>query len=304
MAYLAMHGLGLTQRNIQAFAAGYRQRLTPMPKPRETLHRHTWQRMLGHADAYPELVQFFATEVRDSGWQGTLERYLPGLASGWVKDLFHPLIRLAYAIQFEAPAEVATGLAYLASLGDDPRLARAAKLGPLAVSASGYLRCLPAQVGTEPPPGLGPFNLRYRHAVDNSSLRPLAASQGGLFSDLSRACLELFDATHDFFALHLLTASHAFRVCVPWIGAEAQGMFSVGIGAAYLALGALPFAPLERADSASLDKNALAQATDEHDLKLAYSCRTLGEWDADPTYEWVAQRYLTPRLNRSVERVE
>jgi hypothetical protein len=112
---------------------------------------------------------------------------------------------------------------------------------------------------------------------------------------LSRACLEIFHTTHDFFALHLVTGSHAFGVCAPWAGEHADGLFSVGIAAAYLALGAPGFPPVATEEGA-LPLQKLALATDEHDIKLAYTCGALARASGDPTYEWVAERYLATRL--------
>jgi hypothetical protein len=296
MAYLAMHGLGLPPHQIERFARGYRQRLSPLAAPRERLRRDSWHLAIGDAGAYPELLQYFAADVSENGWQRTLLRHLPSVASGWVKDLFHPVIRLAYGIEFVIPAEIAAGLAYLASAGDDPRLAVAARLPPARLDAGSYLRQLQGRRRGSVD-GLGPFNARYRRVLESMPPKPLAATQGGVFADLTRACLEVFDATHDFFALHLVTGSHAFRVCSPWIGRDAEGLFSAGLSVAYAALGAPPFPGPERRSEARLDVSALVRATDEHDLKLAYSCLTLARSDADPSYEDVAERYLAPRID-------
>jgi hypothetical protein len=112
---------------------------------------------------------------------------------------------------------------------------------------------------------------------------------------LSRACLEVFHATHDFFALHLVTSSHAFRICAPWVGANGEMLFTAGIAIAYLAIGAPKFDALSRM-SAGLPIESLATAGDEHDIKLAYSCQSQAQAYADPTYCWAAARYLSSRL--------
>ena len=119
----------------------------------------------------------------------------------------------------------------------------------------------------------------------------------GVLSEISRACLEVFHATHDFFALHLVTASHAFRICAPWAGPNSNSLYSAGIGAAYLAIGAPAFDPVART-TAILPIDALSMATDEHDIKLAYSCLAQSRAFGDPTYEWAASRYLQPRLRQ------
>jgi len=295
MACLALHGLGFDPPDIERFAAAYRRRLVALPEPALTLHPDDWHEHLGLAASYPSLLEFFDAQIYARGFQATLARYLPSLISGWVRDLFHPLIRLGYGIEFELPSEIAAGLAYLASSGNDPRLALAARLPPADTSGVAYLALL--RPG-EPAPDLtgpAPFNRRYRRVMLTAELRPAAGQPDVAYRELGHACLEIFAATSDFFALHLLTATHAFRVCSPWAGPHAAGVFSVGISAAYLAIGAPASRPLERADAAfALDR--LAAEGDEHDIKLAYSCKTLGKELADPRYEEVAHRYLDARL--------
>lgn len=294
MAYLAMHGLGLGQREIERFAAAYRQRLAPLPAPALTLRTDDWHEHVGHAESYSALLEFFHGETRARGWHATVARYLPGLISGWVKDLFHPLIRLGYGIEFEVPSEIAAGLAYLAACGDDPRVALAARLPAVEARGAAYLERLQLHQRPALLEGPGPFNQSYRQVVDTHPLERAGGSPGAVYAELGRACLEVFDATHDFFALHLVTASHAFRVCSPWAGPSGEGVFSVGISAAYLALGTPAFRLVARA-SAALPLDRLAVSEDEHDIKLAYACRASAHAHGDPTYEWVARRYLDAR---------
>jgi hypothetical protein len=291
MAYLALHGLGAGTLDIERFAAAYRQRLDPLPAPRQTLHPDDWHEHLGRTESYPALLEFFEAQTFARGWQATLARYLPSLVSGWVKDLFHPLIRLAYGVEFEQRSEIAAGLAYLAACGDDPRLALAARLAPTDSRGSVYLQRFQLEPRGASFEGPAPFNRRYQQILDTVPLAPAGGAQGSAHAELTRACLEIFDTTHDFFALHLVTASHAFHVCSPWAGPSAPGVFSVGICAAYLALGAPVFRALV-SPPAALSLARLAAASDEHAIKLAYSCRYLARVHGDPTYEWVAARYF------------
>jgi hypothetical protein len=235
--------------------------------------------------------------MRARGWQATLARYLPSLISGWVVDLFHPLIRLGYGIEFEVPSEIAGGLAYLASAGDEPRLAVAARFPAAGAAGRAYLEDLPLPQSPWCPDGPGSFNRRYRQILHTTPLKPAGGAPANVLAELARACLEVFDSTHDFFALHLVTASHAFRVCSPWAGRSAEGVFSVGIAAAYLALGAPAFRSVVRSD-AELPVDRLASAGDEHDIKLAHACRAMARAHRDSSYEWVAHRYLDARLAR------
>jgi hypothetical protein len=297
MAYLAMHGLGLGQREIERFAAHYRQRLEPLPVPTSILRGDDWHEHVGCSGSYAALRPFFERETRVRGWQATLARYLPSLISGWVVDLFHPLIRLGYGIEFEVQSEIAAGLAYLASAGDEPRLAVAARFPAAGAAGRAYLEGLPLPRSSVCPDCPDSFNRRYRQILQTTQFRPSGGAPASVLAELGRACLEVFDSTHDFFALHLVTATHAFRVCSAWAGPSAEGIYSVGIALAYLALGAPAFRPVVRSSS-EFPSDRLASASDEHDLKLAYACRASAQAHGDPSYEWVAHRYLDARLPR------
>ena len=293
MAYLAMHGLGIGFEAINTFANSYRRKLIAFSPPNETVSEDQWRMHIGQRRSYSALLEFFNTQIARNGWESTVARYLPELISGWVKDAFHPLIRLSYGIEFRVSSEISAGLAYMTITGDDPSLAAFADNQPTNLQGREYFQFI--RTMRQPEFSSGPFNSRYRRITRGTNLAPV---DGAAVTPkiLSRICLEAFHATHDFFALHLVTSSHAFRICSPWAGANAQTLYSVGLAAAYLAIDAPEFAAL--GDSAELIAiDALARTTDEHDIKLAHSARTLARTDDDPTYEWVAARYLAPRLS-------
>lgn len=295
MAYLALHGIGAGKEAIERFAAGYRERLAPLPPARASLTVDDWHRELGNADSYASLLGFFDTEIADRGWLSVVAEYLPQLISGVARGAFHPLIRLAYGIELELPCEVAAGLAFMACTGTDPRLLQASAREPLALAASRYLKSWQAQ--RDPSLARHRFDLRYERVMDTVQLRPAASGSDASFAEISRACLEVFHATHDFFALHLVTGSHAFRICSPWAGPRPEPLLSIALAAAYLAIGAPDFQPIQ-VERAELPLRELASATDEHDIKLAYTCRAQAAAYADADYESVAARYLAPRLRR------
>jgi hypothetical protein len=292
MAFLALHGLGMDAAHIEQFAAHYQRRLIPQEPPVELITQENWRHYIGRREAYAGLRAFFAAQIGGLGWQEALTRYLPPLVSGWVKDAFHPLIRLAYGIEFQVPAEIASGLAYLSTAGNDPALAALAERLPAHEDGGAYLKSLQSLRNASYTEGR--FNARYRAAVGARGLRPAGGRPEETLRDVSRSALEVFHATHDFFALHLVTSSHAFRVCAPWVGPSSSALFSVGIGAAYLAIGAPPFASLPSA-SAELPLQWLAADTDEHDIKIAYSALMQSSAYDDPTYRWVALQYLGAR---------
>ncbi len=294
MAYLAMQGLGIDFDDIARFADGYRSRLALISPPNISVSQQTWREHVGRRESYSALLAFFEREIEAFGWQTTVSRYLPTLISGWVQDAFHPLIRLGYGIEFESTSEIAAGLAYMSITGDDPALARIATRHATDLQGRAYLVWLQSMRDSKF--SRGPFNTRYQRITTGAAdLVPANGNSEEVFEDVSRGCLEVFHATHDFFALHLVTSSHAFRVCAPWAGPDLAPLFSCGIATAYLAIGAPPFNPLTDL-AAALPVERLSYATDEHDIKLAYSCLTQSRAFHDPTYEWVATEYLGPRL--------
>src|SRR5262249_36316022 len=157
---------------------------------------------------------------------------------------FHPLIRLGYGIEFEAPVEIAAGLAYLTTVGADSQLLELSRRSPVASRGRTYFQRL--QAHRRKTFARGPFNARYEHIIKTTALQPADERLDTVLADLSRASLEIFHATHDFFALHLVTASHAFRICSRWAGDDLAGLFSLGLGIAYLAIGAPGFQPVMR----------------------------------------------------------
>jgi hypothetical protein len=295
MAYLAMHGLGIGVDHIARFAENYSTKLAVLTPPTTIVSDATW-RQQQNVGAYSALLVFFDAQITANGWQATVQKYLPTLIFCWVKDAFHPLIRLGYGIEFEAQSEIAAGLAYLTCIGEDPKLAELARRSPSVNRGRTYFERLQAQ--RRATFARGPFNARYEHITNAADLRPADGPLETVLIELSRACLEIFDATHDFFALHLVTASHAFRICSRWAGSDLAGLFSVGLASAYLAIGAPVFGSVAKVD-AKLPIDALASATDEHDIKLAYSCHAQAEALGDPTYRSCAANYLGPRLSRT-----
>jgi Questin oxidase-like len=105
--------LGIDIDRIEKFAEFYRRKLVAAPSPSEAVSSDDRKNHVGRPESYSALLAFFASAIDSNGWQVTVTRYLQSLLSGWVKDAFHPLIRLAYGIEFQVPSEIAAGLAYL-----------------------------------------------------------------------------------------------------------------------------------------------------------------------------------------------
>jgi hypothetical protein len=289
MAYLALHGLGISLERIEEYAAYYQRRLVAYEPATQVIEEADWQRHIGQQASYAGLRGYFVSQIALLGPDAVLSKYLPTLISGWVMAAFHPIIRLGYGIEFSVESEIASGLAYLASTGVDPQLTCAAERSAFTGSARQYLQAMQAFRGSFVPQGS--FGSRYGSALEAAGVHPLGGNAEEVLRSLGRSVLEVFDATHDFFALHLVTGSHAFRLCLPWLGSDAAAIYSTGIAAAYLAVGAPEFTALPMS-SAEIPIRWLATEDDEHHIKIAYSSLMQAQAFQDPTYAWAAARYF------------
>ena len=152
-------------------------------------------------------------------------------------------------------SEVAAGLAYLASAGPDAALQDLAGRALLRDELT-----LPEPVETIE----GPFEQRYRATVASGALANKIVIVPDNRRSLAEVGLALFNDTHDFFALHVVTGSHALAVCADAICLDVDGLLNAGVLAVYLTVGAPRFDQRARAAAARID--------DEHDAKLAFSC--------------------------------
>lgn len=254
MTLVAMWAAGAARSDLERYAKHYGQRLDA-PVRHDRHPPAALADVVGHIDAYRCLLAFFDREIARRGTRRTLATWLPRLVSGWVRFAFHPIIRLAYGIRFDVASEIAAGLAYLASAGPDPALQA------LADTAS------PADEPLLPPPGPAlaePFEQRYNATVASGALEGQVVVLPDHRRRVAELGLALFNDTHDFFALHVVTGTHALGVCADAIGLPADGLLSAGFLAAYMTIGAPRFDPIARPTPASVD--------DEHDAKLAFTC--------------------------------
>ncbi len=278
MAVLALLGLGADPDRAAGYLQRYRRRLEPMEEA---------------APAYRQHLAHMLEAVREVGAEALLARELPGLVSGWAKDAYHPLIRTAYGYEFGIAEEVAAGLAYLKWCGPDPALeARARRAAPVEAGAlpdafAAMQRCA-ARISPEKN-----FTACLREVIDHPAFAQAAVPSRDALRLLSRESLHVFASTHDFFALHLVTGSHAFRVLYPFAGEQRDAILTLGLLAGYAAAGAPPYTPPARAFATNPPADWLALAgDDEHAITLAYSARSQGRCFHDPTFEAAAIGYL------------
>jgi len=241
-------------------------------------------------------AQHFAAELERDSLSAVLARHLPHLLEAAETAAFHGVIRLAYALDADHPAEIAHALAawqtqrtalgpalsaqtkgqatrladVLATLDDRPDLAFTAQQDT--TIAQDMQRCAAL-------PG-------FDEAVSGEASPSAAALT---LEALAEASLAVYLGSRDFTALHLVTGCHALRLVLPHARLDVEQAAAVLRGvwrawlAAWLSIGrprpdwvaVYLGGPASEADwQAALP--TLAASRDDHRIKLAWTA--LDEW--------------------------
>jgi len=311
MALVAKAGLGAGSDELRRFAKAYRSRLAPLQVPHDRLTNVTWQRAIGEADAYPDLLAYFNREVTTNGLDATLRAHLDQLVEGVSGAGFHGVIRLAYALESDAPERVSAGLAYFG--------ATAMKLGPLekgpatSESPEELLQSLATDTRWGSMESVRMISGRMSLVASQPEFVHVASS---LLVDeftprrLADAALKIYASTNDFTALHGVTGLEAISYLRPFVNdVERLDRASYqALAAAYLSMGAPPLWSNDRLDEMvasreiddALVTSRAANSNDEHVAKLVYTATRRAEETGDPLYRTVAERAV--RGDDSIDR--
>jgi hypothetical protein len=280
MAWLAMGGLGADDSRRAAFTAEHLPQLEALEPGSPHHHR----------------VEHLAEEMHDRGIAAVLQDRLPGLISGWYREAYHPVIRLAYGVEFRIFGEAAAGLAYLEQAGASTRVEALAAGADLLPGTTGIELLQRAAASGIESTSAELFDERATSALEAPGAEGLAKILDNNLAQMSQAALAAFVAPHNFFALHLVTGSHAFRILYPWAGPNADAIMNLGLLAGYLAIGAPPIdAANSQPQAPDVGPKQLLEAcrNNEHDVKLAYSCWQQAEHWKNPDYVSTAMAYLS-----------
>ena len=111
MALIILDRLGAPDQRLREYFDAYRlaNGLVPVPPTIAPIERETWALHLGDRAREGDYRAFFGREVSRLGIRDAVNRYLPTLLPGVAGSALHPLMRLAYGILRNDPAETATG---------------------------------------------------------------------------------------------------------------------------------------------------------------------------------------------------
>jgi len=252
MTLCAMAGLGGDQLAL----VRHREQYLPRLRKIETVSMlRSWRDGIGRREEYPGLRQYLLNEVRESGIAETVASYLPEFLPSLAFEAFHPMIRLGYAIEAKHQGEVANALAYwITSHRDVPIQANDR------MDFCGRLQ----EQSDEKPAGLeGRFGQALQTLIETDSY-PVGIAEN--FEACAMQSLHIYRATRNFFALHMVTATLAARICAPLVDQQILLASLTGaLLAAHKILGSPEFSPRQATPPPTrLDA--------EHCYKYAYAC--------------------------------
>ena len=255
MTLCALAGLGAGDGQLLAFRDEYAPRLRPVEPGTDP---DDWRAGVGRLDAYASLLRHYRAEIERSGRDAVVASHLPVFLPGIALDAFHPVIRLAYGVRFGSDAETAAALAYMAAVHQE---------FPLDGTRIDLANTLRDQAAA---PNVSFSSSRFGSSI--CELRDAGSWPAGQASldACAAASLEVYRATRNFFALHMVTASQAIRALAHLVPRDvAEQALTGSLLAAHLVVG-----------SPSLDgvKPVPPAMDHEHNYKYAFAC--LSEFQA------------------------
>ena len=304
MVLIALQRLGASAAELESHMQRYERRLEPVLPSAMIITKEMPAAHLGDWSAFAAYRVFFEDALTRHGTQNALALHWPMLMPGVAAAGFHALIRLAYGLEALHHGEIASGLAYMASsftplFPDTSELpakadSLAQALEPMHKAFAG--RTIEANLIIEE------LQLASEEPDFFDALRtpPLGSKEERerTLGEMARMAIRIYLTKPNFNSLHLVTGTHALSVVLPHLAealhAETTFYFWVAFCAGYVTIGA-PKAVDPEAVNAD-DWNAITEAVrrggNDHDIKLAYSCRAEHQKTRDPAYLAAAARLV------------
>ena len=120
--YLAAFAFGADTKRLQEifdFHASYQR---PIPAPTTILTRDTYRKEVRNRDAYTSYLNLFTDEIEKHGVLEAVRYWIfkDEMLAQLLGGLYHPLIHLGYAVEFDLPKVAAEALAMMACCADYP----------------------------------------------------------------------------------------------------------------------------------------------------------------------------------------
>jgi len=300
MALIALDRLGASEEQARKFFGNYSKMLRPQSEADFELDSSNWTKFLGQHEHNSEYREYFLKEFQKSGWENTLKSHLPTLLPGLSGGAFHPLIRLAYAIEIKSEWEIAESLAAwamayleLGKFQDGKKDYKDIDLGQALQSIRQDKEIVSSAI-------VGPnifTRMKFVPSIDSfNSLVGEVDPRKMDISNLAGAALKLYRSSNDnFTALHGVTSIHAARILSTYVQEKEKFIFYLwqGLAAAYVTIGCIEIQSDHFQSGQALLSweqifKAAAAAKDDHVIKFCYTA--FSEWQiyGDNSYQMAA----------------
>lgn len=251
--------------------------------------------VLGNKESFETYYNYFYTSISKKGYEKVLKNELPILMKGVAGAAFHPLIRLKYALHSNSKKEIAISLAYWASHYLELNLnfeETDEQLSEIRKRIDNYtFNDINSKTITED------IN-RVCELLKGKSIKiqPKDIS----LSTISEFCLNEFSKNNNFTLLHTVTACHSLRYLLKYLSNknEALRLFWEAILVANLSTG-IKYNTIDIVNNVNIDwsllKSKAIQSTNDHVIKLVYTCYDENSAKANPLYSFIAERAIRNR---------
>ncbi|KKD01722.1 questin oxidase family protein [Photobacterium halotolerans] len=274
MALVALTRCGASPHQLEHFYQRYTPQLQPIRRGSPTQETAP---ELGVRDSFADFYPQFRQKIATQGVASVLQQWLPVLLPGLSCSAFHGLIRLSYAVETGNANEIAVSLAYWAS--------EYKALGELHFTdqypaetqlkqADEHFRDYAFQ------PGI--IVDRVSEVVHQSVYRSIAAVPYDLTeSEIARLTIRAFLASNDFTLLHGVTSFDALLQLMPFVPDRrlALAYYWQAYVAAFCSTPDRALPSQSQPNDTVPDWigwfNKVATLSDDHSIKLTYSCSRL-----------------------------
>ncbi len=294
MSLVALDQLGASEAQLENYYSTSSSRLDLRKTDSENGTFNFTEKALGQKDLFEDFFRYFKDRLKHTSAEKLLTEVIPVLMKGVGGAAFHPLIRLSYALRSDCRDEIAMSLAYWATeyleLGNSHQH-HDESLGDIRTRLDAF---------TSDESFRSTITDRIK-AINEAVQKAEVIIQPEVLTlkDIREFSLGEFAKADNFTLLHTVTASHAFRSASHYFENEEEAlrylweaivMAQLSTGIKYNGVPAKT--PEIKMDWPEIIEHAL-NSTDDHVIKLVYTCFDENNETPDPLYHFIAQRAVS-----------
>ncbi len=300
MALIALDKIGADEGRVIDFNNHYIKTLELKNTAELVIDKTNWKSHLGQHKYNAEYCAFFSSEVTKHGVKNTLKMYIDELMPGLAGGAFHPMIRLAYALEVSSAEEVVEALASwcMAYMKLGEINANESVVGKNLQDIFNILKTYEKAKKLRPKIS-GLFN-RVQVIGTNeyfvSTVSRIDKEADDIKSIAALVIKTYLASKNNFTALHMVTATHGLRVINSYLGRlDIPESFLCALASAYIDAGTPDindsFVPNDIFSWDEITKKAMSSNND-HDIKFIHTCMEESDVHGSKEYRMAATKRI------------